>query len=241
MTDLSLRQALVNAQMAGLLQRHFASTDEDRYYLQGVAIFRREAGVVLVATDGARMGMFLDPHGWCTHDGMIVRVPWKAACARAKGDGLLERYVAVADQRAMVVLGPAEPDRKDRAEIVQRACRGAHLGALEGAVIDGMYPDWQRVITCTCEAKGDPAGFRADVLEAFTAVAKASLADGRGGPRAVVISPMSAAGPAMVRIEGLPGFVGVAMPVRHGFSDHELPGWVRPPGSASCKALCRAA
>jgi DNA polymerase-3 subunit beta len=102
------------------------STEETRYYLNGVFLHAVEGGVMLVATDGHRLAkrFIALPDGMTGPPGIII--PRKTVNVLAKilpKDGMVE--IAASDAKIMVVT----PDTR-----------------LTSKLIDGTFPDYQRVI-----------------------------------------------------------------------------------------------
>lgn len=109
------------------------STEETRYYLQGVNIEPHACGgVYLVATDGHRMIVAYDPQGE-TDGRHIVPAPRDLLRATKRKK---ERCMSHEAARRIVATG----------EAVQVRDGGDVLASLDISPIDGTFPDWQRII-----------------------------------------------------------------------------------------------
>ena len=208
-----------------------ASTEETRYYLNGIGVHLLPQGARLVATDGLIMGIFRDHEAHGTFDGIAVvsRLAivdaFKAARKEARHDDPAHYWLVVADNgMAHVVLAPtalcAMSGRDDDKECPTL------WRSVKSVLIDGSFPDYTRVIPSrafdvTPSRYGwDPAliGRFADVLGNGT---KKSACSGNGTKKsACSISLVSGSAdgnsPWFVLSAAVPDFVGIAMPMRNG-------------------------
>lgn len=141
------------------------STEETRYYLNGVRVEPcAEGGVLLVATDGHRLLVFRDIDGFITGGAATISLSksmTKALTAKPwnhPGWGVMpktetprRRFLAVhGDKAATVDFALEAAVGADTAEIIieQVASPSALVGGFQwvGAQIDGGYPDWRRVV-----------------------------------------------------------------------------------------------
>jgi DNA polymerase III sliding clamp (beta) subunit (PCNA family) len=172
------------------------STESFRYYLAGVAIQPHpHGGAYLVSTDGHRLLCVYDESAVCDDD-VIVALSKDAlkACKPAKGEA----------GRTLTVTA-------DRAEVSNES---GVVAACPSPLIDGVFPDWHRVIPETpSEFTGAPA-FNPQYVESFSKVAR-DLADhfdaGKGTLR---IAGMTPDNPALVQFPGVDHAFGVLMPMR---------------------------
>lgn len=188
----------------------FMSKEETRFCLQGVFIAPHRShrgagrGIVLVATDGHRMGVIHDPDGE-TNGEWICPIPQA-----------LERAILSKKTNAVqAVLGGDVCTLKDG--------EGKTVFQHFAPPIDGTYPDWKRVIP-TKRAQGrEPAAFNPKYLGDFQKVI-AALTTHKVLPVAIWASDPHS--PAIVQIEGVPEFIGIQMPMRHSLAG--LPDWFSP-------------
>lgn len=192
-----------------------ASTEETRYYLNGVHVEPHAVkGVVLVAVDGHRMVIIHDEEGECT----------ASAILRLSKDALKACKPAKRDHKREVVF---DVDRTGRADVVLYHSR-EHMGdgeyervaLTEKAAIDGTFPDWRRVLP-----SGDPCGqpeatafngkylgdfgkMGADLRDAFDV--DVDVIPGAG---AMCVSSHDAGSPAIVRWWGVEQAFGILMPM----------------------------
>ena len=197
------------------------STEETRYYLNGVGIHLLEHGARLVATDGHIMGVFRDHEAHGTHDGIAIvsRLAivdaFKAARKEARRNDPTNYWLVVADNgMAHVVLAPtalcAMSGRDDDKECPTL------WRSVESVLIDGSFPDYTRVIPSrafdvTPSRYGwDPAliGRFADVLGNGTKKSACSIS--------LVSGSADGNSPWFALSAAAPDFVGVVMPMRNG-------------------------
>ncbi len=144
---------MAGPELAAMLNhvKHAISTEETRYYLNGVFVERREAELIMVATDGHRLARSARP----APDGSEPM---------AEGE-VLSGGVIIPRQ----VLALIEPMLKEsRVEVALSAAR-VRLDAGEVTVIsklvDGQFPDWRRVVP-----SNNPALIEVDPAELGKAV-----------------------------------------------------------------------
>ncbi len=189
--------AKVNANLFRIVAG-FVSSEETRYYLQGVLIQRHPVkGVFLVATDGHRMMVAHDETGLTTLDDVIVKLDKNTltACKSARNE--------TAD-RALVVEG-------DGTVRVQTGDENAiPVVTAYKAIVDGTYPDWQRVARPNIDTPS-PAAFNGQYLADFGKAAKELSGSKSGHLHITGVSD----GPALLRFGGVDNAYGVLMPLRH--------------------------
>lgn len=140
------------------------STEETRYYLNGVHIEPApDGGVLMIATDGHRLLCIRDAKGFYAGDderGSIIRAlpHFKAMLAKPKKFSASDRFFArdykivVVDRlMALVELAAGTPldDEHSRAALFRTAREPTNvvLGIQTADVlIDGQFPDWRRVV-----------------------------------------------------------------------------------------------
>lgn len=198
--------------------RHFVSTEETRYYLNGFFVTPCETGdgVLIVATDGHRLGIFHDETGKCTEPAIVKlnKDMLRQLKTPAKEHG--ERRLNVPG------MGHAEIFSFDNSEV------GDVIAMQQNATIDATFPDWRRILPEIPESEVNPsAGFNANFIGGFTAMAK-----DLGHKQAVILMRgRLAADPHLVFVSQVPEFIGVLMPC---FVDmgNAIPMWLQAKGSA---------
>jgi len=194
----------------------FQSTEETRYYLNGVFIHATDKGICLVATDGHRLAVFRDEAGF-TSANCIAQLPKEAFAAIKKSKnkqflwfGIIGSHAGIGRREARVfdtVLGQC-----DGAEEAQDAMLDvAHPGVIwAGAVdmIDGTFPDYQKVIPTERAQAGVSAPFNPKLLAAFTEVSRDVQSN-----HPVMLFPAGESQAIMVDC-GRSDFVGVLMAMR---------------------------
>lgn len=134
---------------ADLMARAYiaASTEATRYYLNGVYIEPCAAGgVLLVATDGHRMLVLRDPAGYCEGSAIVALTPATLKACKAKMPrGYAERYM-IAHGEKIAIASVSKPD--NAADLLALADNPSQeVEAYQvGALIDGSFPDWRRVV-----------------------------------------------------------------------------------------------
>ena len=192
------------------------STEQTRYYLQGVYVERGESGeVTLVSTDGHalikidgapmfHLGTECTTQECSGRTGMILKLDptEKAFKAKATGDLWVYGDIKTGILQFLDVTGdlPAEGGAYER------------LGVCEFERIDGTFPDWTRVMPPENETCGAPA-FNPDVLAKFTKARAVYKARRRVGAMRLTTSGETGA-PIKVEIADCPRFTGVLMPMK---------------------------
>ena len=184
---------------------NFASTEDTRYYLNGVYIEPHPAGgVVMVATDGHVMGVAHDPDGSCDAPAIIS--------TQRKPAAIFLPPAPIRDRCRLELTRSAElgGDRYLATRTGPTPKAGAAVGIVE--VIDGVFPPWRGVVPWALMADPTPmlAGtFNGQLLSRFAAPyahcdAALELRQRAPGDAALVIR------------DELPWFVGVIMPMHRG-------------------------
>ena len=198
-----------------------ASTEETRYYLNGVGVHLLEHGARLIATDGLILGVFRDHEAHGTHDGIAIvsRLAivdaFKAARKEARRNDP-SNYWLVVDDTGMgsAVLAPTASDavagRDDGEEypVLWRSARSV--------LIDGSFPDYTHIIpsrafdVAPSRYGWNPAliGRFADVLGNGTKKSACSIS--------LVSGSADGNSPWFALSAAAPDFVGVVMPMRNG-------------------------
>jgi hypothetical protein len=140
----------------------FASTEEARYYLQGVYVEPHPVeGVIMVATDGHRLLAAHDPDGHCAAPAIVkVRGDALKAGKGKRTDGPYGRRFIAKSEDEITVLSLADGERN-----YECAWR-----------IDGSFPDWRRVIPSKSNDKSQPM-FNPNYLADFAKVSAELLVE----------------------------------------------------------------
>lgn len=200
-----------------------ASTEETRYYLNGIGVHLLPEGARLIATDGLVMGIFRDHEAHGTFDGIAIvsRLAivdaFKAARKEARCNDP-SNYWLVVDDTGMgsAVLAPTASDavagRDDGEEypVLWRSARSV--------LIDGSFPDYAHAIPqeahhvapCDC-------GFNPALIGRFASIINAAKDATRGV--SLISTCAKGDGPYLVLSAFVPDFVGVVMPMRNGTVD----------------------
>lgn len=198
-----------------------ASTEEKRYYLNGVGVHLLPQGARLVATDGHVMGIFRDHEAHGTFDGiaavsrLAIADAFKAARKEARYNDP-SNYWLVVDDTGMgsAVLAPTASDAvagRDDGEEYPVLWR-----SLKSVLIDGSFPDYTHIIpsrafdVAPSRYGWNPAliGRFADVLGNGTKKSACSIS--------LVSGSADGNSPWFALSAAAPDFVGVVMPMRNG-------------------------
>lgn len=197
---------------AFLRVKPFVSTEETRYYLNGVYVHPcPEGGVLCVATDGHRLGVRRDKMGIC-HEPTIVRVPKEL---KLPGKSLFPNmpWLVCMSNGSKGHLSLVEAELKSVDDVAEAAIARVDdcIIRFGAAVIDGTFPDYSRAVPKRVEGK--TIGLNGDYLKSFG--------------RNLSLNGESSSSPFLVRDEQDRDFLGVVMPMRVG--DDKVPSWLGRP------------
>lgn len=226
------KSTIVNARFAAKIY-NFISKEETRYYLKGIHIAPHpHGGAVIVATDGHTLGAIHDLNGVC-EESVIVSLDANTlkACRNKKGrEPLLfvcadekspNKGVAAVYNALRYVDGQGKKQDHVPASFWPAP---AECDVLQGgALINGTFPDWSRVIPQVSEedAKPERVAFNPAYMSKF-----AKVSDSRT-PKIALIQPnSSSSAPMIVRVDGVPEFIGVLMPARDAGPTRDRPEWL---------------
>jgi hypothetical protein len=200
-----------NADYAHILTKQgFVSTEATRYYLCGVYVHPcvNQPGAFLVATDGHRLGCFYDADAQAP---MPATVSLSADALRmTKPHKLDKRTIRV--EATNISKEGFEQTRATGGTVTLLDDVGNVLCGKAGDVVDGTYPDWQRVVPSFAldEDKISPlVSYNAAYLAAFGF----RHPDMRNGPF-ITLDQTDGKGPARVLNAHYPNFLGIIMPGR---------------------------
>lgn len=171
----------------------FQSTEETRYYLNGVHIEpHHEEGVFLVATDGHRLFVAHDATGKIEGGTAIVQLgkDQLRACRQGRGETAPRRIVATDAKQPLTI------NANDAPVAVQAKW-----------IIDGSFPDWKRIMK-GLRPEGRLDAVDGDLLRSFAEAAKAFT-----GVAKIEFSHSTTNGPAIVRFANVANAFGVLMPL----------------------------
>lgn len=238
----------------------FRSTEDARYYLQGVCIepLTEASGVVGVATDGHTLGAVFAADGFAQRQ-IILDIDDKAfltlcrrhsrqrhektsrwVCAMAwpeKADG----FPGVKTIELALIAWPKEPPRAENVRHLlanERPDAKASAGLIARTTagwIDATYPEWQRVIPHE-RFHVAPYFIQGAYLDRATDVSRC-YGGGRSGPVRIVATSEDALAPHIIDV-GFSDFIGVVMPIRHGEPGvPAVPGWLSIPTARTAELM----
>lgn len=205
----------------------FISTEETRYYLNGVYIEPHpDGGVTMIATDGICLVALrdIDAHIEGT-ESWICGLPKQpfAPVLKRKNSGALH----FVDQSAYVTDSIIGNDAFNASFDPTKISR-EHLAIGFAPAIDGTFPDWRKVIPTTFDGQTERTTLNGKILERFTK-ALAPLKDDKGFVPLNIITPPSEGVPVIIHSETIREFFGIAMPIRSTRDDGALPDWLNMP------------
>lgn len=185
---------------------HTCAVGDIRFYLNGVLIEAYPQSVFVVSTDGHRMSIFKSEtaNPSVPAEGVKFIIPL-ALVKSVKSFKTLSDITVIFDPETLAVT-------------IQDVD-----GAQSAKAIDGLFPDWRRVVPAT--VSGEAAQFNPDYVSDLAKIAKSLGAK----PQLVHIFHGGLASSA-VTIGGRPEFLGVLMPLRTKPEQQPMPstGWNAP-------------
>lgn len=221
----------VNGNLFALVHR-VISSEETRYYLNGVHIEPHESGVgcYMVATDGHRMLVAYDRHGRCEKNAIVAVSKQQLAAMKFKRAKNQSGQVA-----ALAVDGNGSVSVHQR--IYAAKCMPENLpvpsaiiddvtSVTNGStIIDGTFPDWRNVLP-KGDGEADVACFDGRYISDFGDIST-GVAELFGSHNIMSIYSHDAGSPALIRFGDAPLF-GVLMPRRKAPGDdlRAMPDWL---------------
>lgn len=242
MTDTSIKQAAFGADRKIRVDAKrfaaahiFSSHEITRYYLNGVYVEPHpDGGVIMIATDGHKLGAVLDPDGYadapsiCYAPAALVSACGKRPKSIEKNPGDLHFLGNTAFLTAKAFRakdGEDEPDPRDIGRF--------HIWTGYAPAIDGAYPDYRRVLPTGESVKqmdfsgGAPwFSVNGDYVKPFADAVKLIM-DVKFTPGLTFVVT-DRASPIGIHSESVPSFFGVLMPLRAHSSRPEIPAWINP-------------
>lgn len=182
--------------------RHIAAEHDIRYYLNGVYVKGDKAGKWYAATDGHRIGIFMEPWGPGQEPRDFELIVPRSVCVSAKPVKKLDGAVL----------------KQDGAKWTLDTCNGI---AQTFTAIDGKYPDWTKIVPE--KTSGKPGAFNWGYLNSFDICVREAL----GYSFSVALWPNGCEEAAVVTCPTDRAFLGLLMPMRHNdpASQAPLPDW----------------
>jgi DNA polymerase-3 subunit beta len=229
-----MTKLVIPAQYAHLIAG-FQSTEETRYYLDGFFVQPHpEKGVILVATDGHRMGIMHAESGIVELGGMDGDI-WRLSkstlktCADKHFDGMT-RWLVIGGVAKNWVATVVFSETAEEAEAVAENDLENHmmLNAGPAKLVDGTYPDWRRVIPSTDKFKPVAgASFNANILTPFAKVAGTDSDGQKNMHYSLCLHTTGDSRSPMVVLTAREDFVGVLMPILSDRASYgKLPNWL---------------
>lgn len=200
------------SQTAFLNAALFASREETRYYLQGVCF---DGTGIAVATDGHRLYAEMQPTQW------RFKVPRIMPITLTKFVGVGRPKWAKGRPAWIVIDHNTDDDLAATAGMAWGSLEDADKSKPESQMtfrfIDGVFPDWRKVVPRLDYGKPTVCGaYNSDLMATFGKVAS--------GPGIRIVSTDDC-GPALVDL-GRPEAFGVLMPMRwNGAAQFQAPTW----------------
>lgn len=172
----------------------FQSTEETRYYLNGVHIEpHHQEGVFLVATDGYRLFVAHDVTGKIEGGNAIVQLgkDQLKACKEGRGETEPRRITATDEKQPLTI-----------------TANGEAVSIQSRWIIDGSFPDWKKIMR-GLRPEGHLEAVDGDYLKSFADAAKALT-----GAAEIEFSHSTTNGPAIIRFSNVSNAFGVLMPLR---------------------------
>jgi len=195
----------------------FIGVEEKRYYLNGIRFEQGVDGVLLVATDGHRLGAFNSTDALCQGDG-IARLPTRLPkIDRKKRAWLVVGQFAGAELALIMSFSSVTATARQIAENASLARADA---IYPDALIEGEFPDWRRLLP---NELGKPmASFNSAYLADFAAAANRK----KGVP--IKFYGGSENDPHIVQVGSEKNFIGIQMPMRTD-AISKIPAWIAAP------------
>lgn len=226
----------------------FVSTEETRYYLNGVLVQPHpERGVYLVATDGHRMAVVYDENGYARREAILrptLKVTEYKPTAK-QGDLFITARSGAGRTIAESYLNEwPVTDRGRWQDIAYDPLSVERFDAMRRGVnvvteIDGSFPDWRRVVPAAWERDGQPVLLNSSYVAALVDAHKdmARVCERQGAHRlaraaAMRITPAEKEGPALVQFPDADFAFFVVMPIRDTDS-RAGPAWLHVPAEAA--------
>ena len=188
----------------------FISTEETRYYLNGVYVEPAKEGVRAVATDGQRLIVVHDPDGYILRPAILRAKPAVWSRLRSKHDATVTAADLGAKERAKPIMATLTP-KKGEAE------------AFVLDEIDGTFPDWRKVIPADFPTGSVMPAFQGRYFAAFDGMARVG---GHSGGVRVVARGVSEPAVVLPSSGSAWPWLGVVAPIRADDLPTAYPAWL---------------
>ena len=204
----------------------FRSKEETRYYLNGVYIEPHpDGGVIMVATNGHQMAVIRDENGEANAP-FICKASQRfyTACAKSPAD-VLKRpgQIHFVGHVANLVCEGFDGDPS--------VIGDCHIEVEYAPDIDGIYPDWRRVLPPFDAQPALPGtvgpyfGVNAEYVADFAKAMK--IITGMREQKFITMNVNDRASPIGITNQYCPEFLGVLMPAREASERPTLPAWLK--------------
>lgn len=200
----------------------FSAVKDVRYYLNSVYIEPHpDAGVVLVATDGHRMGVIHDPEGHTDYP-IIVGGISKQLISGCKKKSLLPSDLFIGERGAVVRPGLEEGQDLDPFDNLV-----THMSRIE--ILDAKYPDWRKVLPKKESREDRFPAFNPKYLAALHDAAEILVPGKWNAALELFSSGRDTSIVARINSADIDQrFVGIIMPMRSDSPKSILPDWLTP-------------
>jgi hypothetical protein len=212
--------AMMRADRA-MLASAFVSTEETRYYLNGIHLSPMPGGGMrIAATNGHYLGVFKEDVGF-TDAERIVKLPADCLAAlkklRSYGNAWLGLFPSE-DSKLMVRVvdlgvDPTPGSAKEALAILESGTPNFTVWQGFADLIDGTFPDYSRLMPYFAEKDSAPAWFNPAYLATFAKVCAVSADGSKKRVGGSLMVRAQSDGPAFIEC-GREDFVGVLMPMR---------------------------
>jgi DNA polymerase-3 subunit beta len=192
----------------------FVSTEETRYYLNGVHL---EPDRLAIATDGHSLAAWRSVDAFCEGEA-TVSLP----TSLPKSVKYQRNWLVVRDRVATIV---SAPDAMNGEGVINNDKLPLVLGLPSNAVIDGTYPDWRRIVPAGT-GKIEAASINPLQLAKLTKLAVSVGKIRKSPPPPIVLKPTDEtdAAPILFGLSYIPDLFGIVMPMAR-CGKLELPKW----------------
>lgn len=204
----------------------FISTEETRYYLNGVFIEPHpDGGVIMAASDGHLLAAVRDKSAYITGDGgwicPVPKGPFTTALKR-KTAGTLH-FVGSSVYLTDAILGQdATSPEFDPTKITAQ-----HNAIAYAKPVDGTFPDWRRLIPSATPDTSTRIVLNGKHFDQFTKAVAALAEDGT--PELSIAMPRDMQSPIVIQSGRATDFFGLVMPMREQQKAEPTPDWLNRP------------
>ncbi len=193
----------------------FISSEETRYYLNGVYIEPHpDGGALLVATDGHTMAVIRDANARIDGDqGWICGLPKHPFDAKLKrrDAGHLHFVGRTAYLTESIMAGAVSEPGFDPTLITE-----FHMAIAFARPIDGTFPEWRRVIPNEGPGTAESYDINGKYLARFNKAISVLREDNGAAPVKLFTPAAGTGNPIILRCADAPDFFGIQMPMRMG-------------------------